>query len=47
MYNMIVMIMKYLFNVSLNNTFLHFFRSFPAIFPPNKGDKNSMIKVGI
>ena len=47
MYNTIFVIMKYLFNVSLNNTFLYFFANFPAIIPPNKGDKKSIIKVGM
>ena len=44
---MIFVIIKYRLNVFLNNSFLLLLESLPAIRPPNIGDKNSMIKVGI
>ena len=33
--------------LSLNMTFLYFFKRFPAMILPNKGDKKSMTSVGI
>ena len=46
MCNTIFVIIKYLLKFSLNKTFLLRLEIFPAITPPNKGAKKSIINVG-